>query len=108
MDNIKKQKEIRQRVIALLTRQEIEFLDKLGIDALFSGGGKLTRTKLISYIIDILISLGIDGTRIKTTEDLKEKIKGAIMKTLFTQSFSANKEEVKKIDNFQEVQNEKR
>ena len=63
------QKELRQRVIALLTREEIEFLDKLGMDALFSRSNKLTRTKLISYIIDILIRLGIDGKGIKTSDD---------------------------------------
>ena len=83
--NIQSQKELRQRVIALLTRQEIEFLDKLGMDALFSCGYKLTHTKLISYVIDILIRLGIDGKGIKDSYDLERKIKNAFIKILVAQ-----------------------
>jgi hypothetical protein len=90
------QKELRQRVIALLTRREIEFLDKLGMDALFSRGSKLTRTKLISHIIDILIRLGIDGKGVKSSYDLEEKIKNVIIKNLVTQPLLTHEKPIKK------------
>jgi len=69
-------KKIKQagRIIAFLTREEVDFLDKLGKDALFTTGHKLSRTEIISALIDAINSLSIDGKDVKTAQDLKEKI----------------------------------
>lgn len=70
MDNRKRA----HRVIALLTRDQVDFLDQVGKDALFSTGRKLSRTKIISALVEFLRNLGIDGRGVRGIEDLKEKI----------------------------------
>jgi len=65
-----------QRVISLLTRKQVDFLDKIGKDALFSKSTKLSRTKIISALIDLMLELGIDGVGVSSVEKLKERIKG--------------------------------
>ena len=62
------------RVIALLSREQVDFLDQVGKDALFSTGRKLSRTKIISALVELIRSLDIDGRGIRDMEDLKEKI----------------------------------
>ncbi len=62
------------RVIALLSREQVDFLDQVGKDALFSTGRKLSRTKIISALVELIRSLDIDGRGIRDIEDLKEKI----------------------------------
>ena len=42
----------KRRVIALLSREEMDFIDKIGKDALFSTGSKLTRVDIIAALID--------------------------------------------------------
>ncbi len=63
-----------QRVVTFLNRDEVDFLDKLGKDALFSSGTKLSRAKLIAWLIDILKGLNISGNNLKTEKDLELKI----------------------------------
>ena len=63
-----------QRVVTFLNRNEIDFLDKLGKDALFSTGTKLSRAKLIAWLVDFLKELKINGVGIKSEEDLEGKI----------------------------------
>ncbi|MCX7661941.1 MAG: hypothetical protein N2Z79_04580 [Candidatus Omnitrophica bacterium] len=67
-----------QRVVTFLNREELDFLDKLGKDALFSTGLKISRAKLISWIIEFLIKLNLDGKNLKNLEDLEEKIRELI------------------------------
>jgi len=62
------------RVIALLDRDQIDYLDELGKDALFLAGHKLSRTKIISYLIDFAKEVGFTGKNIKTEEDFWERI----------------------------------
>jgi hypothetical protein len=83
---IEKKNELRRRVIALLTREEIDYLDKLGKDAWFSYGRKLTHTKIISFIIDVLMRLGVDCHGVKSSRDLEEKVKNAIARVLISES----------------------
>ena len=64
----------KHRVITLLDRQELEFLDKLGKDALFSNGHKLSYNEILRGLIDFSISIGLSGNNIKSREALKEKI----------------------------------
>jgi hypothetical protein len=63
-----------QRVVTFLNRDEVDFLDKMGKDALFSSGTKLSRAKLIAWLIDILKGLNISGDNIRSEKDLETKI----------------------------------
>ena len=63
-----------QRVVTFLNRGEVDFLDKLGKDALFSSGSKVSRAKLIAWLIDILKGLNIDGKNIRSEQDLENRI----------------------------------
>jgi len=63
-----------QRVVTFLNRDEVDYLDKLGKDALFSTGAKLSRAKLIAWLVDILKGLNLSGENIKSEKDLEEKI----------------------------------
>jgi hypothetical protein len=63
-----------QRVVTFLNRDEVDFLDKMGKDALFSSGTKLSRAKLIAWLIDILKGLNISGENLKSEKDLEIKI----------------------------------
>lgn len=71
---MKEQKMNIQRVVTFLNRDEVDFLDKLGKDALFSTGLKLSRTKLIAWLIDFMKKLNVNGENIKSEEDLENKI----------------------------------
>jgi hypothetical protein len=63
-----------QRVVTFLNRQEVDFLDKIGKDALFSNGLKLSRSKIISWMVDFMKKLDLNGEHIKTENDLEEEI----------------------------------
>jgi hypothetical protein len=63
-----------QRVVTFLNRDEVDFLDKLGKDALFSCGSKLSRAKLIAWLIDFTKKLDIDGDHLKSEKDFEKRI----------------------------------
>ena len=63
-----------QRVVTFLNRDEVDFLDKLGKDALFSTGLKLSRARLIAWFIDFAEKLKINGEGIKSERDLERRI----------------------------------
>ena len=63
-----------QRVVTFLNREEVDFLDKLGKDALFSTGLKLSRTKLIAWLVDFMEGLRINGEGIKSKRDFENRI----------------------------------
>jgi len=73
--NVKNQK---ARLIALISRQEMDFIDKISKDALFSTGRKLTRTDVVSAILDVVSQLPITGRGVYTEEDLRERLRRAI------------------------------
>lgn len=62
------------RVITFLCREELDFLDKIGKDALFSAKTKLSRSKIISAIINVLRKLNIDGENVHSKKELENKI----------------------------------
>lgn len=62
------------RVIAIMDRDEIDYLDKIGKDALFTKGVKLSRIKILRAMVDAMKQLEIDGKNIKNEEDLKNEI----------------------------------
>jgi len=67
-------KDFKYRAIALLNREEIEFLEKLGMDALFSTGHKLTKVDMIAACIDAVIQLKVTGHGVENKKALVEKI----------------------------------
>ncbi|MBN2097644.1 MAG: hypothetical protein JW714_04100 [Candidatus Omnitrophica bacterium] len=66
------------RVVAFLTRDEIDFLDKISKDALFSVGNKLSRSKIISAIVNVIRKLQIDGRGLSSKKELEAKVLKAI------------------------------
>jgi len=67
-------KEPMQRVVTFLNRNEVDFLDRLGKDALFSTGLKVSRARLIAWLIDFVEKLNISGKGIKSEKDLERRI----------------------------------
>jgi hypothetical protein len=63
------------RVITMLDRQEMDFLDKLGKDALFSTGHKLSYNEVLKGLIDVAMESGLSGEKIDSFEALKERLK---------------------------------
>jgi hypothetical protein len=68
------EKLMKERVVTFLNREEVDYLDKLGKDALFSSGIKLSRAKIIEWLVDFVKELNIEGTNIKTEDDLKKRM----------------------------------
>ena len=62
------------RVITFLTRDELDFLDKIGKDALFSAGAKLSRSKVISAIVNVMRKLNIDACGLSSKKELEHRI----------------------------------
>lgn len=67
-----------QRVVTFLNREEVDSLDRLGKDALFSTGIKLSRTKIIAWLVDFMQQLKINGQNIKSEKDFMQRIKGSL------------------------------
>lgn len=67
-------KTIKHRVITLLDRRELDFLDKLGKDALFSTGHKLSYNDILRGLIDFLIDINLSGEKVDSEKALKERI----------------------------------
>ncbi len=70
----------RHRVITMLSRKEMDFLDKLGKDALFSTGRKLSYNAILRGLLNFAIEIGLSGEEITSFQDLKEKIVDAFKK----------------------------
>ena len=69
------QDEKNQRVVTFLNRQEVDYLDKIGKDAIFSTGLKLSRAKLIAWLVDFMKALNINGKNIRSEQDLENRIR---------------------------------
>lgn len=79
MSNKNKDENInRQRIIALLSKKETEFLDKLGMDSLFSTGSKLSRVEIINALVNAAIALDISAQGIRSKQELIQRIIDAI------------------------------
>lgn len=66
--------EKRERVVTFLNRNEVDFLDKVGKDALFSTGMKVSRAKLIAWIVDFIKKLNVTGENIHNEEEFENKL----------------------------------
>ena len=57
------------RAVTFLSRQQIDFLDKLGKDAFFYEGKKLSRSHIISELVNFLMDFGISIKNINVADD---------------------------------------
>ena len=67
-------RQLLSRVITFLTREELDFVDKLSKDSLFSTGTKLPRAKIVEAMVDACMKSGITGDNIHSKEELMNKI----------------------------------
>ena len=63
-----------QRVVTFLDREEVDLLDKIEKDALFSCGFHLPHTKIIKALVDVLKNSRIDGNNIRSLEELENRL----------------------------------
>ena len=62
------------RVVTFLDRSQVDYLDKLGKDALFSTGVKFPRTRIISALIDLARKANLTGEGLRSDQDLEERL----------------------------------
>ena len=62
------------RVIASLNREQVDYLDKIGKDALFSSGVKLSRNQILAAMVNALKRLNLTGEGITKTEQFEQRI----------------------------------
>jgi hypothetical protein len=68
------------RVVTFLGRGELEFLDKLEKDAMFSTGKSLSRSQIIQDMAELLARTSMNAVGIRTDEQLQERILDAMTK----------------------------
>ena len=68
------QEQSKARLIAMISRDEMDFIDKLAKDALFSTGRKLSRTEVVSALIDVMHEFPMTGRGIHSKQELHERI----------------------------------
>lgn len=78
---------LKHRVIAMLDRHELEFLDKLGKDAMFSTGHKLSYNEILKGLLNFAMEIGLSGEGITSFKDLKEKILSVLKKAKTKEDF---------------------
>ncbi|HBU08110.1 MAG TPA: hypothetical protein DEA99_02700 [Candidatus Omnitrophica bacterium] len=66
------------RVVTFLTREELEFLDKLEKDMMFSTGRHLSRSQILQDMAELLSKTRMNAIGIKSDDELKKKIQEAI------------------------------
>lgn len=66
------------RVIASLNREQVDFLDKIGKDALFSAGVKLSRTQILSAMVNAMKRFKLTGDDVTSPEQFEERIMHAL------------------------------
>jgi len=60
--------------MAALNRGQLDFLDKIGKDALFSCGVKLSRTEILSAMVNVLKRLNLTGEGIRSAEQFEQRV----------------------------------
>ena len=70
------------KIAAFLTREQMDFIDKIGKDALFSTGKKLSRSTIIQAMIEEFRKLYLSGSDVHSVEELEEKMLEVAKKAL--------------------------
>ncbi len=66
------------RVIASLNREQVDYLDKIGKDAQFSSGIKLSRTQIVAAMVNVLRRLNLTGEGVTTADQFEQRIMDAM------------------------------
>lgn len=74
------------RVVTFLGRDQLDLIDRIGKDALFSTGAKFPRTKIIACLIELLRWANVSGEGIRTEEDFENRLVAAFRKALVEDS----------------------
>jgi hypothetical protein len=85
------------KIVAFLTREEVDFIDSLSKDALFSTGHKLSRTDIIRAMIDSIKANDINGKGVSSKSGLEKRLL-CLMNITFPLSPSNIKEKIKSND----------
>jgi hypothetical protein len=67
------------RVIASLNREQVDYLDKIGKDAQFSSGVKLSRNQILAAMVNAMKRLNLTGEGIAKAEQFEQRIIDAMM-----------------------------
>ena len=70
------------RVVTFLDREQVDLLDCMGKDALFSTGVKFPRTKIIAGLIDMLRCANVSGEGIRTERDFEQRLRAGFRAAL--------------------------
>ncbi len=65
------------RVVTFLNRQEIDFLDKMEKDMMFSTGKHISRSQILQDMAELLAKTKIDAAGVKDNLELKQRIQDA-------------------------------
>ena len=69
-----KSQEFKYRVVTMLDRNEIDFLDKVGKDSLFTTGHKMTYNDILKGFVEIAMEFGLNGDDVDSAQALKAKM----------------------------------
>ena len=70
----------KQTCVTFLTREQIDYLDKIGKDHLFKYGNKLSRSEILSDLVNLAMKLGIEVEKIKLHDN--ESLLDGILRTI--------------------------
>jgi len=62
------------RLVAMIHRDGMDFIDRIGKDALFTTGKKLSRREVVSAILKAVAQLPINGKNVHSENELREYI----------------------------------
>lgn len=68
----------KHRVVTFLTQEELEFLDKLERDMIFSTGKHLSRAQILQDAAELLSRTGMNASGITGNEELMKRMQNAI------------------------------
>jgi hypothetical protein len=80
--DLKKKDTSKHRVITMLERPEMEFLDKIGKDSLFSTGHKLSYNEILKGLIDVAMESGVSGEKVDSLDSFKSRVFQEMQKKL--------------------------
>lgn len=67
-----------RRVVTFLTREELDFLDKLEKDVMFSGGKYISRSQILQNAAELLTRTHMDATGAKDNAEFMRRMEQAI------------------------------
>lgn len=95
MKNTNDSKQKMGRIVAFLTREEIDFIDKLAKDALFSTGHKLSRTDIVRAFVDAVKVKDINAEGIHSKTELEQRLLSIMRMSLPQALYNLKKEREK-------------